>query len=375
MAGGTNLASKYSKTVDERFYKESQAVLALNSDYEFTGVRTVKVYSLPTVPMVDYQRSGLSRYGTPSDLARNVQELTVNKDRAFTFIIDRGDKLQSQMVSDAGKALARQIREVWVPEYDSYVFKTLAAAATERGNYSSVALTKDNAYEQFLIAQEQLGNHNVPDKGRVCFCSYKFANLLKQDSAFMRYSDNSQDMLLRGVIGEVDGTRIVKVASSRLPAGAAFLLCHPCAATAPKQLEDFRTHDNPPGISGWLVEGRVTYDCFVLAEKANAVYYHGAQPVLKILNITTAGTESGKSQVLVEPAALEGAKRYYQTGADKSELTDVAYGSAITASQWTELGANGAVITPDSGNSLLRVVEVDSANKPIAVGDAMLNIG
>lgn len=117
-----NLASKFSPVIDERFTRESQAMLALNNDYEFTGVDTVKVYSIPVVPMTDYVRtgntpvgSGGSRYGTPSNLARNVQTMTVTKDRSFTFIIDAGDKLQSMMVQDAGKALARQTSEVIVP--------------------------------------------------------------------------------------------------------------------------------------------------------------------------------------------------------------------------------------------------------------------
>ena len=102
-----NLASKYAKQVDERFTRESQAMLALRNDYAFTGVRTVNVYSIPTVAMTDYTRSGEHRYGTPGDLTRNVQTMTLNRDRAFTFIIDKGDRSQSQMVMDAGKALAR----------------------------------------------------------------------------------------------------------------------------------------------------------------------------------------------------------------------------------------------------------------------------
>ena len=73
MAGGMNLASKYAPEVDERFYRESQAVLALNNNYKFTGVQTVNVYSIPVVPMTDYKRSGANRYGTPNDLTRNVQ--------------------------------------------------------------------------------------------------------------------------------------------------------------------------------------------------------------------------------------------------------------------------------------------------------------
>lgn len=376
MAGGKNLASKYSKNVDERFARESQAMMALNNDYEFTGAETVKVYSIPVVPMVDYKRTGANRYGTPNDLTRNVQTLTVKRDRAFSFIIDKGDKLQSMMVTDAGKALARQLREVWVPEYDSYVFSTLAASATAHGNYATTAITKTNAYEQFLNGMEALGNANVPDQGRVCFCSYRFANLLKQDSAFMKYGNASQEMLIKGVIGEVDGCKIVKVPSSRLPAGCAFILTHPIAATGPKQLEDYKIHDNPPGISGWLCEGRVIYDCFVLNEKAKAVYYHGSQAVLKILNVGTAGTDTGKTTILVEPGVMEGSKRYYQTAAKASALTEVTYGTAITTSAWTEMtSGTGLEITPSSGHTVVRVVEVDSAGKPIAVGDAVINVG
>lgn len=374
MAGGQNLATKYSQVVDERFSRESQAMLALNNDYEFKGDKTVKVYSIPIVPMVDYTRNGTARYGTPSDLSRNVQTLTVNKDRAFTFIIDAGDKIQSEMVSDAGKALSRQLREVFVPEFDTYVFKTLADKAKEVGNYASTSLDKTNAYSAFLAGMEKLGDNNVPDKGRVAFCTYKFANLLKQDSAFMKYSDTSQDMILKGVIGEVDGCKIVKVPSNRLPAGAAFLITHSIAATAPKQLEEYRIHDNPPGISGWLVEGRFIYDCFVLNEKVNAVYYHGGQSVLKNLNVVTAATAAGKSTVVVN-GVKEGAKWYYATAATQSALTAVTAGTAITPASWTELTENGLEITPTAGHGFIRVVDVDTANKPLGFGDAILNLG
>lgn len=273
-----NLASRFANKIDERFYKESQAAMALNNDYKFTGVKTVNVYSIPVVGLTDYTRSGANRYGIPEDLGNNVQALTITQDKAWTFIIDKGDKLQSEMVMDAGKACARQLREVLVPHYDTYVFNTLAKAAFTKGNTDATAPTKSggNAYELFLNAQEKLGNNLAPDTGRVCFCSYKFANLLKQDPAFMQYGDKAHDQLAKGVMGEIDGCKIVKVPASRLPEGCSFILTHPCAATAPKQLEEYKIHDNPPGVSGWLVEGRLIFDCFVLNEKADAIFYQGA---------------------------------------------------------------------------------------------------
>ena len=56
-------------------------------------VKTVRVYSIPVATMNDYVRAGANRYGNPEDLTRNVQELVVNKDRGFTFVIDKGDKI------------------------------------------------------------------------------------------------------------------------------------------------------------------------------------------------------------------------------------------------------------------------------------------
>ena len=287
---GINLAAKYAKEVDERFSKASQAQLALSNKYKFTGVKTVNVYSIPTVDLTDYTRSGTNRYGNPTELQDSVQELTVTRDRAYTFTIDRGNKIQAEMVKDAGAAYAREMREKVIPEFDAYVFWTLAKAAVANSQTATTAATKSNAYELFLNAQEALGNACVPDSGRVCFCSYKFANLLKQDPAFMKQGDRSKGQLERGVMGEVDGAKIVKVPASRLPNGAVFLLTHPVAATAPKQLWEHKIHDNPPGLSGWLVEGRVLYDCFVLNEKKSAIFYHGTAPANTFTYPYTSGT-------------------------------------------------------------------------------------
>ena len=365
MAEVRNLASKYAKKVDERFTRESQAMLALNTDYSFTGVRTVNVYSIPVVPMGDYTRSGNQRYGPAEDLTRTVQTMTVNRDRAFTFIIDKGDKTQSMMVMDAGKALGRNLKEVWVPEFDAYVYNKLAEVAQERGNYSDTEVTQDNAYSLFLDAMERLGNKNVPDKGRVAFCSYKFANYLKLDPAFIKTGDSSQEMLVKGVIGEVDGCQIVKVPSSRLPAGCSFILTHPSAACAPKQLEEYKTHVDPPGISGFLVEGRFVYDCFVLNEKADAIFYQGGTKAMKTLNVVVStGRDDGKAKVMVNPGAGKGNSFLYKLS---TAPTAVAYGADVS-SGWTKFAKGSSELVTPGANTIVTVVEAGTDNKAVAVG-------
>lgn len=97
-----NYAEKYSAKIDERFKIGAVSAPAINNDYDFVGVQTVKVYSVPTAAMNDYTRSGTSRYGTPAELENSVQELTLTRDRSFTFTIDRGNFDDTMMANSAG---------------------------------------------------------------------------------------------------------------------------------------------------------------------------------------------------------------------------------------------------------------------------------
>lgn len=125
-----------------------------------------------------------------------------------------------------------------------------------------------------------------------------------------------------------------------------------------------------------MVEGRLIYDAFILNSKADAVYYHGSQAVLKLLNVTTAATDTGKTTILVEPGAPESASTsyYYQLAANAAALDSVAYGSALTSANWTSLSANGLEVSA-STNTVVAVVECDSSYYPIAYGTAIINKG
>jgi N4-gp56 family major capsid protein len=270
----TNLASKYAKKVDERFKLKSLTEAGINRDYDWSGVSTVTVYSIPTVAMNDYTRTGSARYGTPAELGNSKQDMTLSKDRSFTFTIDRGNYQDTQMTMEAGKALARQIDEVVVPEIDTYRISVMAAAAIAASGTATAAITKDNAYSAFLDGSSYLNDNKVPVAKRIAWVSPSFYKFIKLDPSFIKSSDLSQKMLVNGQVGEVDGVKIVMVPTIYLPTNTAFVLAHPAATVAADKLEDYKTHDNPPGINGWLVEGREIYDAFVLSQKTKALYTH-----------------------------------------------------------------------------------------------------
>jgi len=269
-----NLASKYEKKVDERFKLKSLTDKAVNHSYSWEGVNAITVYSIPTVGMNDYTKSGVNRYGAAAELDNTVKTYTLSRDRSFTFTIDKANKQDTQGVMEAGKALARQIDEVIVPELDTYRLSTMAAAAVTNGHTATVAVTKDNAYESILAGTEKLDDKKVPTGGRLLYVTPGFYNLIKLSSDFIKATELNAKMLVSGQVGEIDGMKVIKVPTSYMPANTPFLIVHPVATVAANKLQDYKTHDNPPGINGQLIEGRVRYDAFVIDNKKDALYVH-----------------------------------------------------------------------------------------------------
>ena len=269
-----NYAAKYSGKVAERFKLKSLTEGAVNRDYEWSGVSTVTVYSVPTVPMGNYSLSGLARYGTPAELQNTKQDLTVSKDRSFAITIDKKSLDDTVGAMEAGKALARQTDEEIIPEVDIYRLAAMSTAAIANSATAAAAVTKDNAYIKFLAGTEWMGEKKVPMNGRRAFVSYAFYSLIKQDPSFMLASEMAKEELETGVVGKIDGVKIIPVPSTYLPANTSFIMCHPSATVGVTKLEDYKTHDNPPGINGVLIEGRIRYDAFVLDAKKDALYVH-----------------------------------------------------------------------------------------------------
>ena len=277
-----NLAVKFAPYTDEQFKSESKKSLLTNDDFDWTGAHSIKVYKISTSAMNDYRRSGplpegqWSRFGTIADLDATTEELMLNKDRSFTFAIDKLDTDETAQQLQAASALARQNREVVIPEVDSYTYGVMCSKAGHKP--VALALTASNIFEEVTKASLALDDAEVPETGRVLLVTPATYALMKKSKDITLDSDVGQEMRLKGVIATLDGAAVLKVPSVRLPADFGFMLAHPSAAVAPTKLEDFRIHQDPPGISGSLTEGRIVYGCFVLDNKAKGIYYQ-AQPV------------------------------------------------------------------------------------------------
>lgn len=271
-----NLTTKFQPYTDEQFATESKKSLLTNQDFDWTGAHTVKVYKITTAAMNDYGRNGpdsnnWSRYGAVAALDATTEEMTLSKDRSFTFAIDKLDQDETNDQLAAASALARQQREVVIPEVDKYVYGVMTAKAGTKP--AALTLTAANIYEEILKGSEVLDNEEVPESGRILVVTSTTYSLMKKCTDIAMETDIGNDVRLKGVIGMLDGMAVQKIPAARLVEGFGFMIAHPCAIVAPVKLDDYKIHDDPPGISGSLVEGRICYDAFVLDNKAKAIYY------------------------------------------------------------------------------------------------------
>lgn len=271
-----SLATKFAPYTDEQFSTQSKKALLTNQDFNWTGAHTVKVYKVTTSQMNDYGRTGAatgnwSRYGAVGTLDATTEEFTLKKDRSFTFAIDKLDEDETAQQLAAASALARQNRQVVIPEVDAYTYGVMCANAGNKPD--AKALTSTNIYTEILAASEALDTAEAPETGRVLVVTPAVYALMKKCKDIVMETDIGNDLRLKGVIGILDGMNVQKIPANRLPADFGFMVARPCATVAPTKLEDYTVHANPPGISGSLVEGRIVYDAFVLDNKAEAIYY------------------------------------------------------------------------------------------------------
>lgn len=267
-------ASKYSGAVDERFKEVSKSQLCTNDDFDFGYGKSIVLYDVSTAQMHDYSRSktdGSSRYGKLENLNATKEELLLSKDRSFTFVIDKMDKDETVRALESAKALERQLREVVSPEIDKYRYAKMCSSAgkVETG----VAITEDNIYDLITLGTEELDENEVPQDGRFLLVTPATYRAMKKSKDIAMETDIGHEMRIKGIIAEYDGMSVLKVPSNRVPTDFGFLVGHPMATTSPVKLAEYKIHEDPPGISGDLIEGRVYYDAFVPKNKKKALYY------------------------------------------------------------------------------------------------------
>lgn len=269
--GSVNLATKFSTKVAERFSMGSLTDAYAGKDYDFSGVKSIKIYSIDVVELTDYTRSGSERFGTMEELGDTVQELTMTKDRAFTYSIDKGNAVQQYNIKAATKSLKREIDEKVTPEIDIYRMKKWAEGAGIKTT-DDASLTKSNVLEAIMKGSMEMNNKLVPKKNRVLFIKESIYLQCKLADQIVGIDSLGSKAITNGAVGMIDQMKVVPVPDSYFPENTNFIIKYKGATVDPVQLKTYRILTEQRGVDGDVVEGRIIYDSFVLDTRKNGIY-------------------------------------------------------------------------------------------------------
>jgi hypothetical protein len=276
-----NLASKFESKTSDLLKVARKTKGMTNQDWDWDGVNAINVYTLTDPTINDYTTNGANRYGNPTEVEDTLQTWTLTRDRSWTKTIDKKNSQDTMAVRKPGAYLAQVLKNKMVPEIDTYILSTIAAAgavADRDDIVADAATSSSNAYTNFLTINADITDREAPTEGRVAGMTSTYYNLLKQ-GGFVLDSDSAYRDRKSGNLGSVDGVDVVIIPSGRMPSTSGvvdLLITHPMATVAPEKLTDYSLQKNPQGISGDVLEYRHRYDAFVDTNKTSCIGIHAA---------------------------------------------------------------------------------------------------
>lgn len=223
----TEKATKFLDVLDEVYRRGAITAMlddaALSS--QFAGAKTIKLPKIAVDGAGDYDRdNGYAQGG----VAASFEEHTLKYDRGRKFRIDVLD--DDEAAFDLYRQVALQyLRTREIPEIDAIRFAEIFDAAVRAGTLGTVVQADlDNTAKPLALfdaAERTLNENEVPDEGRVLFCTNDFYALLKSSDVIARRLDvgaNSGDIDRRVVL--LDGvTPVIRVPQSRFMTRIALL--------------------------------------------------------------------------------------------------------------------------------------------------------
>ena len=337
MATTIHFPEKVKQSFVERFNQESEtdSLFSHELDTEFSGVKTVHVYSVKTEPMQDYDRSKVvgtgSRYGVTKEVGDEVHTYEMTQDKSLSLSIDKGNNVEKFNMAKAGKVMKAHRQERIVPEVDKY---RLNKWAKEAGiHYQLTAeLSKSNICETIMDIHSTMLDKNVPDQITLVIAR-KYMKYLKLAPEWVSLDALGGKTLPKGTIGEFDNMPVKQINSNKLPDDVPFMMIHKGSAIAPMKINDFKGHVDPPGLSGDLLEFRMMHDAFVLGHKAA-----GVAVACKSGTVVETPTISNSSGTATLACATDGATIYYTTdGSDPRYSVEAKTGTTAMLTEGDEL--------------------------------------
>lgn len=323
-----NLADKYSKKIVDKFYTDSVILGKTSKEYDWDGVESIKVWTIKTYQPNDYRKphngsstlvpdanptegsntsagSYLGRYGATYEVEDTYQTMTLTQDKAVSLSVDKGNNTEQMLIKNAGVVMARELREQFVPMFDKHclakwsgLYGTSLTTPTWASNVTYAVHTSipiestvvsntpvPGIVECISNGVTAIRNAGTDVSDAYCYIGETLFAKLLLSKEFLNIDKLGERNLERGVMGKVRGLQIVPIPDSylskstntSLTKNVNFMIVKKSVVLAPTKIKDAKVHQDPPGLSGALLEVRWLYDAFALDTKAKGIYVDKAE--------------------------------------------------------------------------------------------------
>lgn len=295
-------AIQYAPILDEVLKAESKTAIlnGANSNIQFVGGDTVKIYKTSVNGLGDYDRNAGYVDGS---VTGEWETLKLTQDRGRRFLLDVMDN-EEALGMPLATTMNTFLRTSVIPEVDAYRFAKYATAAINAGNSASADISVGTTDVAALVdgAIADMCDAEVPVEGNILFLSEeaylalkaKITRVLANENGVNREVETYNNMPIVRVpknrfataISQLDGKSSGETAGGYSVATGAyyinFMIVNPIAVAQPVK------HVEPKLISpsqnqfadGWLAMYRLYHDAFVLDNKAKGIYVHKKATVI-----------------------------------------------------------------------------------------------
>ncbi|NQN44453.1 sugar-binding protein [Streptococcus suis] len=242
------------KIVDRKSYS---APLVLSNDAVEMNGRSFTVTKTDVAQLKDYKRNADNTF----DHTKTQEKVyTLTEEKYWGRFVDKLDERDSNGQVNVDYVVARQAAEIVAPYLDTLRF---GAALGNVSDNVVPAKTKgaNNAYNAVLDVSEKLDELGVTTE-RILFVTPAFYKAIKSEIVNLPQGDNSQDVIRKGYVGQLDDYTVFKVPSKYLPNVQALAAVRD-VVVSPLQVNETKYNNNIPGRFGELVEQLLYTGAFV----------------------------------------------------------------------------------------------------------------
>lgn len=308
-------------------------------DMQFSGVKTVHVKSILTTPLQKYDATRDidtgSRYGKTVEVSDDEQTFEMGDKISLSLTIDKTNNTDQFEMKKAGEVMNAYKEEQIIPYLDKY---RMNKWAKDGGMHYALEAepTLDTIAQVVIRAANSQRNRRVNGK-RALIIPYEYLDVLSLSKQWINLEKLGGQVLTKGAMGRFYGMDVVPFINELMPVNAWFMIMGKKAAIAPKKIDSFKGHVNPPRINGDLLEFLMYHDAFVLGKKADDILV--ASMADNVCAVPTINVEGNSATITAAGSTI-----YYTTnGADPRYSVDVkTYTGAVALAPGDQLRAYAA---------------------------------